>query len=100
VVPSQLDDCHEGGDRDEAESDHAVEAASLRVRPGVAWPNDLPPVVRVGAAALADGQLYGTWKRANEGTAAAFWAEDGFPSIGIRPALVYGVGRDRGVTPL
>jgi UDP-glucuronate 4-epimerase len=49
-------------------------------------------------AALAGGQLYGTWKRANEGTAAAFWAEDAFPSIGIRPALVYGVGRDRGVT--
>jgi nucleoside-diphosphate-sugar epimerase len=49
-------------------------------------------------AALADGQLYGTWKRANEGTAAAYWAEDRYPSIGIRPALVYGVGRDRGVT--
>jgi nucleoside-diphosphate-sugar epimerase len=49
-------------------------------------------------AALAQESLYGTWKRANEGTAAAFWAEDGFPSIGIRPALVYGVGRDRGVT--
>ena len=49
-------------------------------------------------AALAEGQLYGVWKRANEGTADAFWAEDGFPSIGIRPALVYGVGRDRGVT--
>jgi UDP-glucuronate 4-epimerase len=49
-------------------------------------------------AALAEGQLYGTWKRANEGTAAAFWAEDGFPSMGIRPGLVYGVGRDRGVT--
>ena len=49
-------------------------------------------------AALTEGQLYGTWKRANEGTAEAFWAEDGFPSIGIRPALVYGVGRDRGVT--
>jgi len=49
-------------------------------------------------AALAQGQLYGTWKRANEGTAEAFWAEDGFPSVGLRPALVYGVGRDRGVT--
>jgi nucleoside-diphosphate-sugar epimerase len=49
-------------------------------------------------AALAGGGLYGAWKRANEGTAAAFWAEDGFPSVGIRPALVYGVGRDRGVT--
>jgi nucleoside-diphosphate-sugar epimerase len=49
-------------------------------------------------AALSQDSLYGAWKRANEGTAAAFWAEDGFPSIGIRPALVYGVGRDRGVT--
>lgn len=49
-------------------------------------------------AAHAEGTLYGAWKRANEGTAAAYWAEDGFPSIGIRPALVYGVGRDRGVT--
>jgi UDP-glucuronate 4-epimerase len=49
-------------------------------------------------AALAEGTLYGTWKRANEGTAAAFWAEDGFPSVGVRAALVYGVGRDRGVT--
>jgi UDP-glucuronate 4-epimerase len=49
-------------------------------------------------AALADGQLYGTWKRANEGTAEAFWIEDGFPSVGLRPGLVYGVGRDRGVT--
>jgi UDP-glucuronate 4-epimerase len=49
-------------------------------------------------AALAEGSLYGAWKRANEGTAAAFWAEDGFPSVGIRAALVYGVGRDRGVT--
>jgi len=49
-------------------------------------------------SALSGGGLYGAWKRANEGTAAAFWAEDGFPSIGIRPALVYGVGRDRGIT--
>jgi UDP-glucuronate 4-epimerase len=49
-------------------------------------------------AAIAGRHLYGTWKRANEGIAVAFWAEDSFPSIGIRPALVYGVGRDRGVT--
>jgi nucleoside-diphosphate-sugar epimerase len=49
-------------------------------------------------AALAGGTLYGAWKRANEATAEAFWAEDGFPSVGIRAGLVYGVGRDRGVT--
>lgn len=49
-------------------------------------------------AALAHESLYGTWKRANEGSAAAYWAEDRFPSIGVRAALVYGVGRDRGMT--
>ena len=48
--------------------------------------------------ALSAGTLYGTWKAANEGMAAAFWEEDQLPSIGIRPALVYGVGRDRGVS--
>ena len=48
-------------------------------------------------AALAES-LYGAWKRANEGSAAAYWAEDRFPSIGLRAAFVYGVGRDRGVT--
>ncbi len=48
--------------------------------------------------ALSAGTLYGTWKAANESMATAFWAEDQLPSIGIRPALVYGVGRDRGVT--
>jgi nucleoside-diphosphate-sugar epimerase len=49
-------------------------------------------------AALGHDSLYGAWKRSNEATASAFWNEDGFPSTGIRPALVYGVGRDRGVT--
>lgn len=48
--------------------------------------------------ALGDRTLYGAWKVANEGIAAAFWAEDQLASIGIRPALVYGVGRDRGVS--
>ena len=33
-----------------------------------------------------------------KGSAAAYWAEDRFPSIGVRAALVYGVGRDRGIT--
>jgi UDP-glucuronate 4-epimerase len=49
-------------------------------------------------AALGHTSLYSAWKRANEDTAAAFWKEDAFPSLGIRAALVYGVGRDRGVT--
>lgn len=42
--------------------------------------------------------LYGTYKLANEGTARVFWADDGVASIGIRPYVVYGPGRDQGLT--
>jgi nucleoside-diphosphate-sugar epimerase len=42
--------------------------------------------------------LYGVYKRANEGTARVYAADDGIPSIGLRPYVVYGVGRDQGMT--
>lgn len=42
--------------------------------------------------------LYGVYKLANEGTARVFWKDDGVPSIGIRPYVVYGPGRDQGLT--
>lgn len=42
--------------------------------------------------------LYGVYKLANEGTARVFWQDDGVASIGIRPYVVYGVGRDQGLT--
>jgi nucleoside-diphosphate-sugar epimerase len=41
---------------------------------------------------------YGVYKRANEGNARIFWRDDGIASIGLRPYVVYGVGRDQGVT--
>lgn len=41
---------------------------------------------------------YGLHKQANEGTARAYWADDRFGSIGLRPWIVYGPGRDVGVT--
>jgi nucleoside-diphosphate-sugar epimerase len=41
---------------------------------------------------------YGVYKRANEGTAKVYFADDGISSIGFRPYSVYGVGRDQGVT--
>jgi nucleoside-diphosphate-sugar epimerase len=41
---------------------------------------------------------YGVYKRANEGNARIFWRDDGIPSIGLRPHVVYGVGRDQGLT--
>ena len=41
---------------------------------------------------------YGVYKLANEGTARIYAADDGVPSIGIRPYVVYGPGRDQGMT--
>jgi nucleoside-diphosphate-sugar epimerase len=46
----------------------------------------------------APSTLYGVYKLANEGTARVFWKEDRVPSIGIRPYVVYGPGRDQGMT--
>ena len=41
---------------------------------------------------------YGVYKVANEGTARVYAAERGVSSIGLRPYIVYGVGRDQGAT--
>ena len=42
--------------------------------------------------------LYGAYKLANERTAAIYWQDDRVASIGIRPYVVYGPGRDQGLT--
>ena len=42
--------------------------------------------------------FYGVHKQACEGMARIFWAEEQVPSIGIRPWIVYGPGRDNGLT--
>jgi nucleoside-diphosphate-sugar epimerase len=41
---------------------------------------------------------YGVTKLANEGMARVYFAESGLPSLGIRPYVVYGPGRDQGMT--
>jgi len=46
----------------------------------------------------APSTLYGVFKLANEGTARVYWHEDDVASIGIRPYVVYGPGRDQGLT--
>jgi len=42
--------------------------------------------------------FYGMHKQACEGLARIFWEEEQVPSIGIRPFVVYGPGRDSGLT--
>jgi nucleoside-diphosphate-sugar epimerase len=54
------------------------------------------------AAASAPGEapstFYGVYKLATEGVAERYAADFGVPSVGLRPACVYGPGRDRGTT--
>ena len=42
--------------------------------------------------------LYGVYKQANEGTARVYWKENNVSSIGLRPYIVFGPGRDQGLT--
>ncbi|MYA88084.1 MAG: NAD(P)-dependent oxidoreductase [Boseongicola sp. SB0662_bin_57] len=55
------------------------------------WPlgDDAPPDPRT---------LYGVYKVANEQAASVYATDSGVGSVGLRPCVVYGVGRDQGVT--
>ncbi len=42
--------------------------------------------------------LYGAYKHCNEQTARVYHQDWGVPSVGLRPGVVYGLGRDQGLT--
>lgn len=42
--------------------------------------------------------LYGVFKLSNEATARVYWQDHEVASVGLRPYVVYGVGRDQGLT--
>jgi UDP-glucuronate 4-epimerase len=66
---------------------------------GVYGPPDLYPAGPLAHdAPLKPPTLYGVFKQANEGTAQIYWQEQSIPSIGLRPYVVYGPGRDQGMT--
>lgn len=85
---------------------NVFEAVKQRLEriPGLAYassaavygPGDPSPAPESGGVGPAT--LYGVYKLANEGTARLYWAESSVPSVGIRPYVVYGPGRDQGMT--
>ena len=81
----------------------AVKARRDRI-PGLAYAsstavyNAADPSPAPESGGTSPTTLYGIYKLANEGTARVFWADDGVASIGIRPYVVYGPGRDQGLT--
>lgn len=58
--------------------------------------SDPSPAPEGGGA--SPGTLYGVSKLADEGIARVYRADSGVPSIGLRPYIVYGPGRDQGMT--
>ncbi len=48
--------------------------------------------------ANAPANLYGVFKKTDEEIARIYWEDYGVPSLGLRPHIVYGVGRDEGET--
>jgi len=63
------------------------------------------PVVYASSAAAkprgpdrAPANLYGIYKQAGEGVSRLYWRDHGVPSLGLRPYVVYGIGRDQGET--
>lgn len=81
----------------------AVKARRDRI-PGLAYAsstavyNASDPSPAPESGGTAPSTLYGTYKLANEGAARVYWQDDGVASIGIRPYVVYGPGRDQGLT--
>jgi nucleoside-diphosphate-sugar epimerase len=49
-------------------------------------------------APLRADTLYGVYKQANEHTARVYWQDWQISSVGLRPCIAYGVGRDQGLT--
>jgi nucleoside-diphosphate-sugar epimerase len=85
---------------------NVFEAVSKRLDriPGVAYASstavysasDPSPAPESGGT--SPSTLYGVSKVADEGIARVYAADRGLPSIGIRPFVVYGPGRDQGMT--
>lgn len=59
---------------------------------------EYPDEPLVHDAPLKPRSHYGVYKQANEGTARVYFRDDGISSVGLRPYVVYGAGRDQGMT--
>jgi UDP-glucuronate 4-epimerase len=83
---------------------NVLEAVKRRGLPGMAYASSAAVYDRTDGlhvAEDADGHPinhYGVHKQANEGAARVYWRDEHFPSVGLRPHVVYGPGRDHGMT--
>jgi nucleoside-diphosphate-sugar epimerase len=80
-------------------SDGRVRGMAYASSIAVLGPGDLYPTRPIpDDVPLHPTTLYGVYKQADEGVARLYWESWGVPSVGLRPYIVYGVGRDQGRT--
>jgi len=83
---------------------NVFEAVKRRGLTGLAYASSAAVYDRsdgIRVAEDADGHPvnhYGVHKQANEGAARIYWQDDRVASVGLRPHIVYGPGRDHGMT--
>jgi nucleoside-diphosphate-sugar epimerase len=78
---------------------HQVRGLSYASSAGVYGSADAyPPGPLAYDAPLLPPSLYGVFKQAGEGAAKIYWQDYRLPSVGLRPYVVYGPGRDQGMT--
>jgi UDP-glucuronate 4-epimerase len=78
----------------EAAKREGVRAIAYASSAAVYGPGSGPRIADAGQPTT----LYGVFKLANEGTAEVYFEDDGIGSVGLRPYVVYGPGRDQGLT--
>lgn len=61
-------------------------------------PEEYPAGPLPHGAPLQPRSHYGVYKQANECGARVYWMDDGIASVGLRPYVIYGPGRDQGMT--
>jgi len=77
---------------------NVFEAAKLASMRGVAYASSAGVFGPDDGATPFPVTHYGAFKLACEGAARAYWNDAGMPSVGFRPLVVYGPGRDVGLT--
>lgn len=83
----------------EAARHHGVKGVSYASSIGVMGPPENYPDTPIpDDVPLIATTLYGVYKAANEKTAGVYWQDWQVPSVGLRPYVVYGVGRDQGMS--
>jgi nucleoside-diphosphate-sugar epimerase len=75
---------------------NVFEAARARGIKRLAYASSVAALGAIEERAMAT--LYGAFKYCDEQIARVYWQDWQVPSVGIRPGIVYGVGRDQGMT--